>query len=104
MALSFEDHMEIAKKTRENLKKWNEKQEQTRIEELKKKGIQVNNTQNNQNDFFGDCDHPNTLENGSATVLWLVVAIGALIFKGGWVLSIIATFVWFNFITRHKNN
>lgn len=104
MALSFEDHMKIAKDVREFKKEWDKKQEQTRIEELKKMGIQPKGTHSNQENFHGDCDHPNTLENGSATVLWLIVAIGALIFKGGWVLSIIATFVWFNFITRHKNN
>lgn len=47
------------------------------------------------------CDHPNTMENSTATVVWLVVMLVGSIFKGNWVIWIIATVVWAKFITRH---
>lgn len=46
-------------------------------------------------------DHPNTMENGTATVLWIVVMLVGSIFKGNWIIWIIATVVWAKFITRH---
>lgn len=50
---------------------------------------------------FENCDHPNSLENSEATILWIVVmAIGA-IFKGNWIIWTIATVIWYKYITRH---
>lgn len=51
---------------------------------------------------FENCDHPNSLENDEATVLWLVVMAVATIFKGNWLIWIIATIIWRRYITRHK--
>lgn len=48
------------------------------------------------------CDHPNTMEDSTATVLWIVVMLVGSIFKGNWVIWIIATVVWAKFITRYK--
>ena len=47
-------------------------------------------------------DHPNTMENSTATILWLAVMIGGAIFKDNWMIWIAATAIWFKFITRHK--
>lgn len=47
-------------------------------------------------------DHPNTIEDGTATVLWIVVMLVGSIFKGNWFIWIIATVVWAKFITRYK--
>lgn len=48
------------------------------------------------------CDHPNTMENSTATILWLIVmGVGAL-FNDAWIIWIIATVIWLKFITRHK--
>jgi hypothetical protein len=49
------------------------------------------------------CDHPNTMEDSTATVLWIVVMIVGSIFKGNWAIWIIATVAWAKFITRYKD-
>lgn len=46
-------------------------------------------------------DHPNTMENGTATFFYILVMLVGSIFKGNWVIWIIATVVWAKFITRH---
>lgn len=51
---------------------------------------------------FDNCDHPNSLENDEATILWIVVMAVATIFKGNWIIWIIATIIWRKYITRHK--
>lgn len=48
------------------------------------------------------CDHPNTMEDSTATILWIVIMIISLLFKGGWILCIIETLIWLKFITRHS--
>ena len=53
-------------------------------------------------DFYGDCDHPSTMENSTATVLWIVAMFVSLLFKGGWALCILETVAWWKHITRHK--
>ena len=58
--------------------------------------------QKNSDNLFENCDHPNSLENDEATLLWIVVMAIATIFKGNWVIWIIATIIWRKYITRHK--
>ena len=53
-------------------------------------------------DPFKNCDHPNSLENNEATILWLVVMAVATIFKFNWIIWIVATIIWRRYITRHK--
>lgn len=53
-------------------------------------------------EFFKNCDHPNSLENDEATILWIVVMAIATIFKGNWIIWIVATIIWRKYITRHK--
>ena len=95
--MSFEECQEWGKRRREERELLNRKIEQIHQEELRKIGINPNTQEHIQPKI----DLVYSLENGGATVLWLIVAIGALIFNGGWILSIIATGVWFNYITRH---
>lgn len=52
--------------------------------------------------FYGDCDHPNTPENSTVTIFWIVGMIISLLFKGGWALCILETIAWWKFITRHN--
>lgn len=52
--------------------------------------------------FHGDCDHPNTIENGTATFFYIIIMLVGAIFKGNWVIWIIATVIWAKFITRHN--
>ena len=53
-------------------------------------------------DPFKNCDHPNSLENNEATILWLIVMAVATIFKFNWIIWIVATIIWRKYITRHK--
>lgn len=58
--------------------------------------------QQNADTFFENCDHPNSLENNEATIVWLVVMAVATIFKGNWLIWIVSTIIWRRYITRHK--
>lgn len=51
---------------------------------------------------FKRYDHPNSLENDEATIVWVVVMIVGSIFNGNWLIWIIATIIWRKYITRHK--
>ena len=54
-------------------------------------------------DFYGNCDHPGTMENGTATLIWVVLMIVSALFKHGWIPCILETIIWLKFITRHEN-
>lgn len=58
--------------------------------------------QQNSDNPFANCDHPNSLENDEVTILWIVVMAIATIFKGNWLIWIIATIIWRRYIARHK--
>lgn len=58
--------------------------------------------QQNAETFFENCDHPNSLENDEATIVWVVVMAVATIFKANWLIWIVATIIWRRYITRHK--
>ena len=79
----------------EHVRKMNEKWD----EMDKKKQVQRQEVQKNP---FENCDHPNSLENDEATIIWIVVMAVATIFKGNWIIWIIATIIWRRYITRHK--
>ena len=63
-------------------------------QELRPKNVEKN--------FFEGCDHPNSLEDDEATIVWVIVMIVGAIFKGNWIIWIIATIIWLKYITRHK--
>ena len=54
-------------------------------------------------EFFKNCDHPNSLENSEATIIWIVVMAVGTIFKGNWIVWIVATIIWWRYITRHSS-
>lgn len=70
------------------------------IEEYQKKH-QKQQKLNNEN-VYGDWDHPNTMENSSATILYIIVMAVSIIFVDGWIVWIVASIIYFRFITRHK--
>lgn len=51
---------------------------------------------------FQRYDHPNSLENSEATIIWIIVMAVGTIFKGNWIIWIVATIIWRRYITRHK--
>jgi hypothetical protein len=55
-----------------------------------------------QENPFKNCDHPNSLENSEATILWIIVMAVGTIFKGNWIIWIVATVIWWRYITRHS--
>lgn len=69
--------------------------------EEKKKREQELKSQSPQNPF-ANYDHPNSLENDEATIIWLIVMAVGTIFKGNWIIWIVATIIWRKYITRHK--
>lgn len=81
----------------EYLKSIDEKWERIHADE-KNKSLQKRSAE----ETFKNCDHPNSLENDEATILWIVVMAIATIFKGNWVIWIIATIIWRRYINRHK--
>lgn len=73
------------------------------LAEIKRKDAEsVAQKQKNAETFFENCDHPNSLENDEATVVWVVVMAIATIFKFNWLIWIIATIIWRRYITRHE--
>ena len=46
-------------------------------------------------------DHPSTIEDGTATFFWIVSMIISILFKGGWILCLLETILWWKFITRY---
>lgn len=63
---------------------------------------EVTQKQKNTENPFANCDHPNSLENDEATIIWIVVMAIGTIFKGNWIIWIVATIIWRRYITRHK--
>ena len=102
--LSFEEQMEIAKRSREQVKEFHKESEEIRIKELEKQGIIIKSETDDEKErnFHGDCDHPNTMENGQATIFYILVMLGGLIFNDRWLIWTIATIIYLKFITRHK--
>lgn len=88
-------YTEKYKKEREELNKHLEK---SRLKELEAKGIKPFDNSQVSKKY---CDHPNTIENGTATFFYIIVMLVGSIFKGNWVIWIIATVIWAKFITRH---
>lgn len=84
----------VDKEYKEREKKW----DKIRLEELEKKGIKPIDPSQFPKER---CDHPNTMEDSTATVLWIVVMLVGSIFKGNWAIWIIATVLWAKFITRY---
>ena len=48
-------------------------------------------------------ENPHSLDEGEATVTWLIVMAIATIFKGNWIIWIIATAIYINYLCRHAN-
>ena len=47
-------------------------------------------------------DHPSTIENGTATILYIIVMVIGAIFKGRLLIWVMASFIYFRFINRRK--
>lgn len=74
------------------------KREQERLQRIKEK----EERQKRFDEKIARSDHPNTMDNGTATFFWVVIMIIAAIFKDRWLIWIFATVVWLLHITRHE--
>ena len=88
----------------EKIKREQEEADQIRHEEWEKEFVQRGGTlpEKHEDKFHGDCDSPYTMENGTATLFWIVIMAVGSIFKNNWIIWIVATIIWWKFITRHK--
>lgn len=103
--ITFEDMIKEREKHKEEEKEFQRKLNRMRIEELRAKGLEPMFDEDGNSlvpPKKPTYDHPNTMENSTATVLWIVVMLVGSIFKGNWVIWIVATIIWLKFITRHK--
>lgn len=96
---TVEEMRKYTEKYKKEREEFNKQLEESRLKDLEKKGIKPFDESQIPKKY---CDHPNTMENSTATVLWIVVMLVASIFKGNWVIWIVATIIWLKFITRHK--
>ena len=85
------------------------KEEQKKLEReshrkwLEEQGLKfIDSSEDSKKNFHGECDHPNTMENGPATLLYIIVMIGGAIFVDRLLIWIVSTIIYFKFITRHK--
>ena len=104
--ITLDDIAKEREKHKEEEEEFQRKLRRLRIKELRDKGLEPmfdedgNSLVPPKKETF---DHPNTMENSTATILWIVVILVGSIFKDSWMIWIVATIIWINFITRHNN-
>lgn len=96
---TLEEMRELRKKREAEGAEFKKKLEEIRRQEWDAKGIKPFDTSQVPPQR---CDHPNTMEDSTATILWIVAMVISLLFKGGWALCILETIIWLKFITRYK--
>lgn len=102
--ITFEDMIEERKKHEEEEKEFRRELNRLRIKELREQGLEPsfdedgNPTTPPKKETH---DHPNTMENGTATFFYVVVMLVGSIFKENWIIWIVATVIWAKFMTRH---
>ena len=74
--------------------------EEKAVKEIEKLGLEYK--AKTDDDFFGDCDSPNTMENSMATILYIIIMLVGAIFKDCWLIWIMATVIFIRFLNRHK--
>lgn len=94
------DYLSLYKKIREEELKEKQIQEAKEIRLYGKTKEQMRKEQ--QEEQMRNYDHPDTMEDGTALFLYIVVMIGGAIFVDAWLIWIAATIIYFNFRNRHK--
>jgi hypothetical protein len=103
--MDLKDYQKIAKESKQVIDDIHKQRDEIQRQELMKRGITIMETtpEERATNFHGDCDHPNTLENGTATLLYIVVMLVGAIFHDRIGIWVITSIIYFNFITRHWN-
>lgn len=95
---TVEEMRKYTEKRKKEREEFNKRLDEIRLKELEAKGLKPFDESKAPNKY---CDHPNTIENSTATFFYAIVMLVGSIFKGNWVIWIIATIIWAKFITRH---
>lgn len=96
---TMEEMRKYTEKYKKEREEFNKHLEEMRLKELEDKGIKPFDDSQVPKEY---CDHPNTIENGTATFFYIIAMLVGSIFKGNWVIWIIATVIWARFITRYN--
>lgn len=96
---TMEEMRKYQEKHKNEREEFNKHLEELRLKELEANGLKLFDESQVPKEY---CDHPNTIENGTATFFYIIVMLVGSIFKGNLVIWIIATIIWAKFITRHK--
>lgn len=96
---------EIIEYVQEESRKRKEAITAERREALRKQGITMIEPENltpeqKREKLLRETEKPGTMDNGTATVFWIIAMIVSLLFKGGWALCILETIIWWKHITR----
>ena len=97
--LSWEEQVEIARQVKEKRNDWNEFKKKTIEEELQRVGIDSAEQTRGDPIHF---DHPDSMTNGQATAWYILIMAIGLIFNARWIIWIVASIIYFRFITRHN--
>lgn len=62
----------------------------------------MSETDKKSDNFYGDCDSPYTMENGTATVFYIITMVVGTLFIDRWLIYIAATLIYFGFKNRHN--
>jgi hypothetical protein len=95
---SYEEMRKILDEVDKKFEEREKQRAQEREEELKKMGVEPVKAPKKH------IDHPNTMENSTATVLWIASLVVGSIFKRAWLIWVVSTLIWFKFITRHNSD
>lgn len=104
--ITFDDIAKEREKHKEEKKEFQRELNRLRIKELREKGLEPTFDEDGNSlipQKQPTYDHPNTMENSTATLFYIIVMLVGSIFKENWMIWIVATGIWINFITRHNN-
>lgn len=95
------DYLKMAAEVRKNILEKKKQEEEAHKKELENgnfRNLRASDLPEKEQHF----DHPSTMENSTATVLYIIVMLVGLIFNDRWLIWIMASLIYFKFIGRHK--
>lgn len=97
---SYEEIRKIFDEVDKKFEEREKQLEEERRKEIESKGmIYINGQTPNKKHY----DHPNTMENSTATFFWIASLVVGALFKGAWAIWVVSTIIWLKFITRHND-
>lgn len=97
---SYEEMRKIFDEVDKKFEERDKKREEERRKEVEAMGLTYINGDKPQKEHY---DHPNTMENSTATIFWIASLVVGALFKGAWIIWIVSTVIWWKFITRHND-